>query len=259
MSPNTKAQTRKTVLLDERVAINAYLDSLLQEIPDELDEAPPAVVAPAPAPVVAVPQVAPPQVRVETAVEAQPVPPAASETVVPEWAEGTFQCLLFKVAGLMVAVPLVKLNGIVRWPEEVTPMPGHQPWFLGIFNHHGRNVRVVDTAGVILPKDRLSADRPKPTHIILIDGGNWGLACDAVAQMVTLRPEDVRWRGARSQRPWLAGTVIQHMCAILDVEPFAVALERGDWVAQVRAGQAGKGKEGGVPPSPRPDSGRKRV
>ena len=28
-----------------------------------------------------------------------------------------------------------------------------------------------------------------------------------------LRPEQVRWRSARSKRPWLAGTVVKHMCA----------------------------------------------
>jgi purine-binding chemotaxis protein CheW len=44
------------------------------------------------------------------------------------------------------------------------------------------------------------------------------LAVNRVAQPVNLACEDVVWRGERSKRPWLLGTVKSHMCALLDVD-----------------------------------------
>jgi purine-binding chemotaxis protein CheW len=38
--------------------------------------------------------------------------------------------------------------------------------------------------------------------------------------VISLRPEDVKWRGSQGRRPWLAGTVIQQMCALLEVDAF---------------------------------------
>lgn len=64
--------------------------------------------------------------------------------------------------------------------------------------------------------------------VIRLDNSEWGLACDDVAQSFTLRPNEVRWRSARSKRPWLAGTVIDHMCALIDVRTMADLLERAE-------------------------------
>ncbi|HEV8077548.1 MAG TPA: chemotaxis protein CheW, partial [Marinobacter sp.] len=56
----------------------------------------------------------------------------------------------------------------------------------------------------------------------------WGLACDNVAQSFTLNPQQVRWRTSRSKRPWLAGTVIDQMCAMLDAQSMANLLVRAE-------------------------------
>ena len=39
--------------------------------------------------------------------------------------------------------------------------------------------------------------------------------------------ERVRWRSDRSQRPWLAGTLVEQMCALIDVDVFAEMLKKG--------------------------------
>jgi purine-binding chemotaxis protein CheW len=70
-----------------------------------------------------------------------------------------------------------------------------------------------------------TADRV--SHLVLIGEGRWGLAASAIGQVISLRPEDVKWRGSQGQRPWLAGTVIQHMCALLEVEAFLELLVEG--------------------------------
>ena len=148
----------------------------------------------------------------------------------PEWAESDFQVMLFKVAGLSLAVPLVELNGIVECDlSEVTAMPGHADFYLGLMNHLDKTVPLVDTARFVLPPDKLTAlagDNPQEriTRVVMINDCQYGLACDEVNEVVTLSPDDVRWRTQRTRRRWLAGTVVEHMCALIDANAFAELL-----------------------------------
>jgi chemotaxis signal transduction protein len=150
----------------------------------------------------------------------------------PAWAVPDFQVLLFAVAGLKTAVPLSELNGIVEWGDEyITEMPGHKPWYLGIIQNQGKNVPVIDTLQQVVPKKRWPANYTntrKFKHIILIDDGRWGLACETVLEVLTLKTDSVKWRSTRTKRRWLMGTVIEHMCALLDSSEFATMLKTGD-------------------------------
>lgn len=69
--------------------------------------------------------------------------------------------------------------------------------------------------------------RERVKHIVLIDNYRWGLACDKIGEVITLQPDEVRWRSDTSSRKWLAGTVIDHMCALLNSEAFATMLLKG--------------------------------
>ncbi len=230
------AEERKTItLVEQQHALDAYLDSLLAEAtepePAPAPEAPPValqVVEPASAeadeigtPVVEAPAVAPP-----------PAPEQARQSEPrPEWAEGRFQCLIFRVLGLKLAVPLARLNGILPWDEDLTRMPGHAPHFLGLMKAHGETVQVVDTARIVMPADRQppaigEQERPLPSHVILVGQRRWGLACDGLSDTITLEPDEVHWRSRRGKRPWLAGTVIEQMCALLDVDALVRLLEQ---------------------------------
>ncbi|MCL6414486.1 chemotaxis protein CheW [Aestuariirhabdus sp. Z084] len=135
----------------------------------------------------------------------------------PLWADESFECLLFKVGGLKLAVPLVELGTIYPLEEELTPLFGQPDWFLGLYKHSTRSIRVVDTAQWVMP-ERYDADLNQGLkYIISLQGCDWALAVHEVAEAIKLDPEAVRWRTERSKRPWLAGTVIKEMCALLDV------------------------------------------
>jgi len=144
-----------------------------------------------------------------------------------------FQALVFKVAGLSLAIKLVDLNGVLEWNEsKVTEMPGHSKFYMGLFQYLGKSIPVVDTARLVFPEDKLkslSADKPteRVSRVLLIDDGKWGLACDEVAEVIDLGREDVKWRQQRSARKWMAGTVIQHMCALIDATGFSEMIEEG--------------------------------
>lgn len=222
MNDADKQHDRRT-LVDEREALNVYLQALLRDVP-EADEAPPVEAPPAP--------VAPPvETPAPVVQEAPPAEPEPEPAPVPEWGRETFQALLFKVAGLTLAVPLVELSGVREWEaDQVTAMPGHSPSYLGLVQYRERSVPVVDTARLVLPEDRLallSDPLERLARIVFIEDGAWGLACDEVDEVLTLQPDQVRWRSSRTRRRWLAGTVIDHMCAIIDPPVFADMLATG--------------------------------
>ncbi|MEP1213844.1 MAG: CheW domain-containing protein [Marinobacter sp.] len=239
-----------TQVADPSSAIASYLDELLHTATGtawqgEPEPEPPkpvvrerARVAPRPAPVVARPA---PEVKIETPEpdikspepEAEqaadiPSPPAWEPPGRPEWSDKPFECLIFTVAGLQLAVPLVLLGAIHRIEEPVKPIPGSPRWYMGMRPDRDHNLRVVDTAEWIMAGRAPADARENYRFVIRLDSSEWGLACDDVAQSFTLKPDEVRWRTGRSKRPWLAGTVIDHMCALIDVKTMADLLVRAE-------------------------------
>ena len=144
----------------------------------------------------------------------------------PVWAQERFECLLFSVAGLQLAVPLVSLGAIYKIESNFTPLVGRASWFMGLYRHDERNVRVVDTAQLVMPDRVVSTTREKYRYIIRLGGNNWGMACDSVQEAIQLEPEEVKWRTEQSKRAWLSGTVIEHMCALIDVNALGDILKK---------------------------------
>ena len=225
-----------------QLALESYLDALLQDATEE--EQPILVLEPALAPestldefqlavleeqardaqVVTAPVVVPiaPAVVVPVVVEPVVVAPVVVEPVVevhlppsitpppvagddrPAWAAEPFECLLFDVAGLTLAVPLVCLGSI-----------------------YSLEGKVLDTARWVMP-DRYRDDfRQGLQYVISVQGYEWGLAVHQVSRSLRLDPNEIKWRSHRGQRPWLAGTVIEHMCALLDVAELAELIASG--------------------------------
>jgi purine-binding chemotaxis protein CheW len=223
-----KTALKQTQLLDQQLALGAYLDALLVETP-----APPATGVDVPGS---------PETRATAPEEPQamPVPavaaddtgvqqPAATDIAgVPVWAGERFQALLFEVAGLTLAVPLVKLKGVITQSGALTPMPGQAPLFAGLAGYQGQQSRVVDTARLVLPADRaaqLDPDISGRCHsLVMIDDGRWALACSRIGDVIELDSGGVKWRSAGGRRLWLAGTVIERMCALLDIDQLILEL-----------------------------------
>lgn len=220
------------VLLDQQLALGAYLQALLRPAPPEPTEQPAA--EPIPAATHEATHEVVPESHVESRVEPEVEPttrslPQQGGAAYPDWAQGQFQCLMFRVAGLTLALPLNKLNGVLPWDADlVSEMPNHRPWFLGLRTHLDHKVKLIDVAKVVLPEDRRAGlppiDSGRLGKIILIDSGRWGLVCEDVAEVVTLSGSDVKWRSQVGSRPWLAGTVIEQMCALIDSDAFAEML-----------------------------------
>ncbi|HEY0891647.1 MAG TPA: chemotaxis protein CheW [Cellvibrio sp.] len=135
----------------------------------------------------------------------------------PQWAQSRFDVLLFKVSGLTLAVPLISLGQIQPLTDELTPLFGQADWFMGLQPTPAGKIRTVNTAKFVMPERYDPRFLETAKYVMSINGVPWGLAVDSVNQPITLMPEDVKWRSDRSKRPWLAGTVKDHMCALLDI------------------------------------------
>jgi purine-binding chemotaxis protein CheW len=239
---------KKMMVQEQQTALVSYLEDLLKEVPEYTDTESEAVVPTDPTRAGNVIEVFPGSMHQDPtpgdplsgqpAAEPEPEDPSASsanaETQTayqPDWAAHEFQCLLFHVSGITLAVPLVKLNGVIPWSDNITPMPGHSAAFMGLLRHLDQNVRIMDTAEVILPQDQRGKNLIKASErvqkILLMDEGRWGLACDDIGEVVTLHSRDVRWRTAQGKRPWLAGTISARLCALLDTDALAQILEAG--------------------------------
>jgi len=243
------ASNKHNTLVDEKLAVSLFLDSLLREPEEETSV---AVATPEITPVVeikpieTVPEIEPsiagkvnePEANVltEKKVDSTTHIDITTDSIVPDWANEPFQILLFEVAGLKLAVPLIELSGVIEWKDTVTEMPGHADFYIGIMQHLGNKIAVIHTARMVLPAKKLAqfaGDNPRQRvkHIVLIDDYRWGLACDNIGEVITLRPEEVRWRTSKTTRGWLAGTVIEHMCALLNSEGFSKMLEQGGTIS----------------------------
>lgn len=168
--------------------------------------------------------------QVETDKEEETQAPVKTESIVPDWGQGRFQCLLFKVSGLSLAVPLVKLNSVIPWKEDITQTPNQTEWYLGLVQHLNHQVKIIDTAMLVMPENRhidISADPSERLgHILLVDDFKWGLACDCIGDVIWLTQDEVKWRKDKTSRAWLSGTSLEHLCAIMDTEVFAQMLDK---------------------------------
>ncbi len=164
----------------------------------------------------------------DVAVHLPPMDEGWSENGRPDWAQSRFECLIFLVGGLKLAVPLVTLGAIHQIDKKFNLLPGQDDWFIGILRTATENLKVIDTALCVMPERYKAEDREGLQFVISLHGYEWGLSCHEVSNSITLEPDEVRWRTQRGKRPWLAGTVVEHMCALIDPSGFHRVIERAE-------------------------------
>jgi len=163
----------------------------------------------------------------ETVAQQPPQQPPESPPKIKRFRElDAFEALIFEVRGLQLAVPLISLGSIHHLDDEITPIFGRADWYLGMYRVNDRNLQVVDTARWVMPSRGAATSEEEYDFVIRLGDTNWGLACSSVHQSMRIRQSEVKWRTANSKRPWLAGTVIAKMCALLDVDNMAELLEQ---------------------------------
>ncbi len=214
-------------LLQQELALDNYLATLLDEIPstEELDQLESLkLVEPEAVKKTVKEEGLDPRTtkeKVESVNALTAVPEADKPlSVMPEWAQGEFQALFFRVDKLTLATPLTELLRLIKLDKSPTQIPGQPSWFLGLLDSHEQRIGVLDTGQLILGKSR-GQQRDLEKHpfksLLITHDGKWGIACDEVLAISTLEPDKVRWRTMRQKKPWLLGTVIEELVTVVDV------------------------------------------
>ncbi len=221
-------------VLQQSLALDSYLRTLLEGIPGELDALDEEVVEDKPvqaliqkkeinAKSVVIPKT---DVKEKIAPASTPIIVPALEqkimplSVMPAWAQQEFQALFFKVDNMTLAAPLVDLLRTIKIEKSPTRIPGQPSWFMGLLDTQQERIGVLDTGQLIFGKTiggRRNLIEQPYKNILMTHDGCWGLACDEVLTIGRLVPDKVRWRTYRPKRPWLVGTVIDELTAIIDV------------------------------------------
>ncbi|MCL1123865.1 chemotaxis protein CheW [Shewanella surugensis] len=152
---------------------------------------------------------------------------AQSVHVLFEQLDDEFQVLFFDLAGLILAVPLLDLGGIINI-KRVNSIVGRPLWYLGMQEHRGSQINVVDTCAWVMPeKYEALAQTIEYKYIALLGQSQWGLAFNRIVKTSQLKKSQIQWCKSQGKRPWLAGVVREQMCGILDVKMFVDMLNQG--------------------------------
>lgn len=220
-----KQEVKQETRVEPQVQVEQKVQSRYVEVPDEIQDWPIETLAPVITETIVEPVI-------EETLEDQLTPEVANlewaANGLPQWAQDRFDVLLFNVAGLTLAVPLISLGQIYPLTDELTPLFGQAEWFMGLQPTPTGKIRTVNTARFVMPEKYTDACLDKAKYVMSLDGVPWGLVLDSVNQPMRLDPDQVKWRGDRSKRPWLAGTIKEHMCALLDVPRIAQILLDAD-------------------------------
>lgn len=162
----------------------------------------------------------------------------------PLWGREDFSCLSFKVAGLKLAVPVEFVDGMqpldLLPPVATLHIDAGDPSVAVNVNADsdesrsqnmilGRSkinrpeqdaevVNVIDTARLVMPERYDPSMTESYRYILSLKNCDWSIAVDSIGGELALSPQNVRWRSEHTRREWLAGTVVDKMCALVDID-----------------------------------------
>jgi len=144
---------------------------------------------------------------------------------IPDWVGDQFDCLMFDVGGLILGVPMLLLGTLYPIESELTPLFDQADWFKGLMRTaDDRNIRIVDTAALVMPDKYDKENRAEYQFAIGIFGTDWAMGAHKIIGSKLIQAEQVKWRTHRKTRSWLAGTIKEEMCAIVDPKAFVDVL-----------------------------------
>jgi chemotaxis signal transduction protein len=158
---------------------------------------------------------------------AEPEPQAEEYADAEEPAESgshALQVLLINAWGLELALPVDGVDTILKWPARLTQTPTRDSDRLGMMEHDGRSVPVFDLLRLV-GAERQAADGRPATHVLLVGGGRFGLACTGPRRVMDLDPADIH-PVKSAERPWHAGTLREQLCPLVDVGVVVADLTR---------------------------------
>ncbi len=126
------------------------------------------------------------------------------------------------VVGLKLALPQAAVREVREFPSAAAQGNATAPWIDGAYAD-APALRIIDTARAVVPSSHPRYEefvaRKAYKHVVVLNGGQWGLACDVVDEDIIVPGAALCWRDTPGQdHPWLAATVRDFGYALVDVE-----------------------------------------
>lgn len=133
------------------------------------------------------------------------------------------QCLMFRVSGNQLSIPLIDMGSVLPWGASLTMLPHSPEWFLGLLIHRDNNVRVVDTAKFMhIPQ---TETKNEGRHILVFGRESWALTCDQLGDVVKLNENDVKWT-KKGVQGLILGTIKSSLSILIDPDKFLLQLNQ---------------------------------
>ena len=146
----------------------------------------------------------------------------------PAWGREDFRCLAFNVSGLKLAVPVQFIDGmqpldLIAATPSLVDTSTSNALILGQMKvdrdaEDQSYCAVLDTARLVMPERYDNGMKESYRYILTLKNCDWSIAVDSIGGEIGLSPQNVRWRSEHTRREWLAGTVVDKMCALIDID-----------------------------------------
>jgi purine-binding chemotaxis protein CheW len=102
--------------------------------------------------------------------------------------EATRQLVIFSLGGEEYALPITRVQEIIRYTEPRS-VASRTPWLRGVINLRGKIVPVCDLAQRL----GLALERPESAKIVIVEtaAGTAGVIVDDVDEVLTVHPEQL--------------------------------------------------------------------
>lgn len=133
------------------------------------------------------------------------------------------QCLMFKVKEHLLAIPLIKMGSVVPFGGRLTQLPYSPPYFKGLLKNRDKNVRVADTAALLLNESQNNDnDGFLPSHLLVFENDDWAISCDELFDVVTLDEAHIKWHTDENRLS--LGTIKSTLALILNPDAISKKL-----------------------------------
>lgn len=128
------------------------------------------------------------------------------------YSEPEFECQLIGLKGMKFALPAACVSMILH-EKKITGAPSDSVYRITTVSSGNENISVIDIRALFMNDytDMVHAD------LLQVMECEYALCCDEILGVEVITGEDVCWRSADSNRPWLAGTVKKSGIALLDI------------------------------------------
>lgn len=136
----------------------------------------------------------------------------------PDWAQNNIKYLTITIANIAVLIPTTMIKTIKNVTSQLHPSSHMPSWVYNYTLDNDENKQIINTQKLLfdgLRSKRL--DLRAQNYAVFIGGGSWGIACDAIGEIVQIDKKNIVWSGKNVKRRWLAGTSNKFNAIIFDI------------------------------------------